>query len=94
MSVLEKYNFKLPKLLNQKLNDYLHVIEARANISKKMTSHVARHSFTTMILAHDVPIDKLAKMMGHADIKTTQIYAKVMKDSIEKHTQALIASMS
>lgn len=94
MDVLKKYGFKLPKISNQKLNDYLHVIEAQAKISKKLTSHVARHSFATLALSHDVPIEKVAKMMGHAEIKTTQIYAKVMKDSIEKNTQALIASMS
>ena len=92
MEVLKKYDYKLPRLSNQKLNDYLHVIEAEAKISKKMTSHVARHSFATLVLAHDVPIEKVAKMLGHAEIKTTQIYAKVMKESIEKHTQSLLAS--
>ena len=92
MEVLKKYDYKLPRLSNQKLNDYLHVIEAEAKISKKMTSHVARHSFATLVLAHDVPIEKVAKMLGHAEIKTTQIYAKVRKESIEKHTQSLLAS--
>lgn len=92
MDVLKKYNYVLPKISNQKLNDYLHVIEGMVGINKNMTSHVARHSFATLVLAHDVPIEKVAKMLGHAEIKTTQIYAKVMKSSIEKHTQALIQS--
>jgi len=94
MAVLEKYGYNLPKISNQKLNDYLHVIEAEAKITKNMTSHVARHSFATLVLSHDVPIEKLAKMMGHTEIKTTQIYAKVMKESIERHTQSLIESMN
>lgn len=86
MKVLKKYNFKLPHLSNQKYNDYLHVIEARMNLRKSLTSHVARHTFaTTVALAHDVPIETVSKMLGHKDIKTTQIYAKVLKSTIERN---------
>ncbi len=81
MKVLEKYKFKLPKISNQKYNDYLHVVEARLGLNKPLTSHVARHTFaTTVALAHDVPIESVSKMLGHKDIKTTQIYAKVLKE--------------
>ena len=51
--------------------------------------HVARHSFATMALAHDVPIENVARMLGHQDIKTTQIYAKVLRTTIERHATAL-----
>jgi site-specific recombinase XerD len=85
MDVLIRYDFKLPKISNQKANDYLHIIESRLGINKSMTFHVARHSFATLSLSHDVPIEKVARMLGHTDIKTTQIYAKILKTTVEKH---------
>ena len=89
MEVLQRYDFKLPKISNQKANDYLHIIESRLGIKKSMTFHVARHSFATLSLSHDVPIEKVARMLGHTDIKTTQIYAKILKTTVEKHALAL-----
>lgn len=93
MEVLERYDFQLPKISNQKLNDYLHLIELKAGLQKPMTSHVARHSFATMVLSHDVPIENLARMMGHTNIRTTQVYAKILETTIERHTEDLIASL-
>lgn len=89
LEILKKYNYKLPRITNQKGNDYLHVVEAKAEIKKPMTFHVARHSFATLALAHDIPIDKVARMMGHKNIKTTQIYAKVLKTSVATHGASL-----
>lgn len=93
MEVLEKYNFQLPKMSNQKVNDYLHIIESRLNMNKPLTTHVARHSFATLCLAYDIPIEDVARMMGHSNVRTTQIYAKILKKNIEKHTTALIAKI-
>lgn len=50
----------------------------RAKIHKHVTFHVARHTFATMMLANGVDIYTVSKLVGHRDIKTTQIYAKVM----------------
>ncbi len=83
MEVLKKYNYQLPQLSNQKLNEYLKTIRELAKINKPITSHVARHSFATLILTYDIPIENLARMMGHTDIKTTQIYGKILKKNIE-----------
>ena len=89
MEVLKKYDFHLPKISNQKANDYLHLIQAQLNIKKPLTFHVARHSFATLALAHDVPIENVARMLGHEDIRTTQIYAKVLHTTIERHASNL-----
>lgn len=89
MKVLRKYRYRLPSISNQKVNDYLHLLEEKMNLSKPLTFHVARHSFATMLLAHDVPIENVARMLGHQDVKTTQIYAKILKSSIERHTEAV-----
>lgn len=94
MEILKKYDYKLPKISNQKLNDYLHLVQSEANITKNMTSHVARHSFATLLISYGVPIENVAKMMGHAEIKTTQMYAKVMKETVDKFTQNLLREMT
>ena len=89
MEILEKYNYTLPKISNQKANDYLHIIESRLGINKSITFHVARHLFATLALTHDIPIEKVARMLGHKDIKTTQIYAKILKSTVANHASDL-----
>ena len=94
MEVLKKYDFELPKMSNQKMNQFLHLVEARADLNKPMTTHVARHSFATLALNHDTPMEDVAKMMGHTDIATTKIYAKLQNKTIERHAMNMAASIS
>lgn len=90
MNILKKYKYRLPIISMQKYNDYLHIIEERLSLNKPLTSHIARHTFaTTVTLAHDVPIEAVSRMLGHKDIKTTQIYAKVLNSTIERHSKEL-----
>ena len=93
MRVLEKYNFKLPSISNQKVNLYLHAIEAHLGLNKNISFHVARHTFATVVLSYNVPIDKVARMLGHKNIKTTQIYAKILKTSIQDQGERLAQMM-
>lgn len=52
--------------------------------------HLARHTFaTTMTLAKGVPIESVSKMLGHTNIQTTQIYARITSDKISRDMQAL-----
>ena len=77
-------------LSNQKMNDNLKVIQEIADISKNLTTHLARHTFaTTVTLNNNVPIETVSKMMGHTNIRTTQLYAKVMDMKIEADMQNL-----
>lgn len=82
--VLEKYDYKVPMISNQKMNKYLHEIECMLDIPIPMTCHVARHSFATLMLTYDVPIPVVAKMLGHSSTKTTEIYAKVLAENVEE----------
>ena len=69
----------LPVISNQKMNDYLNEIGVLCGIEKHITFHLARHSYaTTICLANGVPIESVSKMLGHTNIKTTQIYARVI----------------
>ena len=83
-AILEKYKDKLPNgmilpiISNQKVNDYLKEIATICNINKNLTFHVARHSCATSVLiANGVPIETVSKILGHTNIRTTQIYARI-----------------
>lgn len=93
MDVLKKYNYKLPVISNQKINDYCHVIEKDLKIKRPVTCHVARHSFATLMLSYGFTLEAVMKMLGHKYVKTTQIYAKISKslvtDEVEKKLKDL-----
>jgi len=73
----------LPVPSNQKMNDYLKEIAAVCGINKELTSHIARHTFaTTVTLSNGVPIESVSKMLGHASIKQTQHYAKILDTKV------------
>jgi integrase len=80
----------LPVWSNQKLNEYLKEIVDLCNISKKLTYHMARHTFaTTVTLNNGVPMESVSKMLGHKNIKITQVYAKVLDRKISEDMGAL-----
>jgi len=73
----------LPFYCNQRMNGYLKEIADLCGIKKPLTTHIARHTFaTTITLSHGVPIETVSKMLGHSDLKTTQIYSKVVDKKI------------
>jgi site-specific recombinase XerD len=77
--VCNNRGFLLPVPSNQKMNEYLKEIAVLCGIEKKLTSHIARHTFsTTVTLSNGVPIESVSKMLGHTSIRTTQHYAKIL----------------
>lgn len=81
--ILEKYenafpdNRILPVPSNQKMNAYLKEIGTLCEIDKDISFHLARHTFATLTLSKGVSIESVSKMLGHTNIRTTQIYAKI-----------------
>jgi len=98
--ILDKYKGKspnnqlLPILSNQKMNAYLKEIGDVCEIEKELTFHLARHTFaTTITLAKGVPIETVSKMLGHTNIRTTQIYARITDSKISNDMQALAGKL-
>lgn len=89
MEILRKYDFKLPAISNYQYNLRLKIVQELAKIKLSLHSHMARHSFAVMALNMGVSIENLAKMMGHTDIKTTQIYAKVLNKSVQEEFEKM-----
>lgn len=99
--ILEKYTVLealspddpvLPILSNQKMNAYLKELADLCSINKKLTFHVARHTFaTTVTMTNGVPIESVSKMLGHKKIATTQHYARIVDKKVGED-MALLAS--
>lgn len=87
-TVLQK-DVVLPVITNQKMNAYLKEIADLARIDKHLTTHLARHTFASLSLSNHVPIESISKMLGHADIRTTQIYAKTQDKTIYEDMESM-----
>ena len=90
--IIEKYkgttrnDFIFPVPTNKICNSHIDKLVQELEIftEQKVTFHTARHTFGTMFLTEGVPAESLSKMMGHKNISTTQIYAKITSQKISK----------
>ena len=90
-AIIAKYSHRIyrggklfPILSNQKTNAYLKEFADICGIKKNLTFHLARHTFATFSLSKGVPMESVSKILGHTNIKTTQIYARITDKKIEK----------
>lgn len=64
-------------------------------IEKEVTWHIGRHTMaTTVCLSNNVPIETVSSILGHKNIRTTQIYAKITKEKVKKDMTALAAQLN
>lgn len=84
IEILEKYNYQLPQISNQKMNSYLKEIGVIIGVNKKLTHHVARKTFaTTVLLYNNVPMEIVSKLLGHSKLSTTQAhYGAILKKKV------------
>lgn len=89
VELYEKYQQRQAKRLfdySDKSNSYINLqlkkIQRIANINKRLTFHMARHTNATLLLYKGVHITTVQKLLGHKSVKTTEIYSKVMDMTI------------
>lgn len=94
--IIEKYkgytrdNRIFPVPSNTSCNNILKKIAKQCGIKTRLTYHLARHTFGTLLtISQGVPIETVSRMMGHTNIKTTQIYAKITKEKISQDMEIL-----
>lgn len=84
VSVLEKYDFKIPQIENHVYNRALKALGVMAQIPIPLHSHLARHTFATWMLRNGAKIENVSRMLGHTNIRQTQRYAKVLAESVHE----------
>ena len=94
VKVLEKYGWEIPQLSNADYNRHLKALGQMAGIKTRLHSHLARHTFATWMLSHDIPIEHVSKMLGHTNITQTQRYAKVLAQSVYDDFSKVAAKMA
>ena len=75
-------DFLTPSATNHALSVWM----LKAGIQKEITFHCARHTFAVMMLDIGTDIYTVSKLLGHRELSTTQIYAKVL----DKNKQAAV----
>ena len=83
-----------PMMSNQRINSYLKEIADLCGIKKNLTFHMARHTFATMSISKGVPMESVSKMLGHTNIRITQIYARITNKKVERDMEELAGKLS
>lgn len=90
IAILEKYRSLrsadgrlLPVCCNQVINRDLKKIAGKCGIDRPLTYHMARHTFATLSLTNGVSMETVSKTLGHASIRTTQVYARILPQKME-----------
>lgn len=100
LRLVEKYRGTLPdgRLFpvpsNNCCNENLRHLAARCGIRTHLTFHVGRHTFATLALNRGMPVESLSRILGHTNIRTTQIYAKITARKLSQDMEALAGSLA
>lgn len=84
LEILKKNDFQLNVPSNQKYNAYIKSVAGACRIRKNLTSHTARHTFAVIALNSGIPVEVVSRILGHTNIRTTQIYARIVDTSVDK----------
>ncbi|WP_281670776.1 site-specific integrase [Rikenella microfusus] len=72
----------LPVCSNQRMNSYLAELADICGIEKKLTTHCARHTFACVALDYGMPIEIIAKILGHTKVNMTRHYARLSEGAV------------
>jgi len=79
----------MPTISNQRMNGYLKEIADICGINKQLTTHVARHTFATLMLARGMPLESISHILGHSSTRVTQIYSKIVLEKLQEDFKRL-----
>lgn len=83
LEIAKRYEYRLPKISNQKANDYLKPLMERCGITTNLTFHKARHYYCRELLnKFKFSYEIAAKCMGHNSTKQTRHYGKVFSSTV------------
>ena len=83
VKILERYDYRLPTISNQKYNIKLKIVADAAGVEKELTSHVGRRTAGYIWLNGGIPIEVVAKCLGHTSVRTTEkAYAKILDKTV------------
>lgn len=71
------------------INEHVSRLAAAAGIEKHVTFHTARHTFATLLLTKGADLYTTSKLLGHTNISTTQIYAKIVDEKKQEAVSLL-----
>ena len=90
-AILEKYDFQLPVLTNQRYNAYLKEIQDVCGIDKVLHSHLGRTTYVCYLNNNNVSTDEIAALVGHSSSKTTiRYYAAMDRSNVLKQVAAAV----
>lgn len=76
-------------------NDLRLIFTSTLFLAVPITFHAGRHTMaTTVCLSNSMPIETVSSILGHKNIRTTQIYAKITKEKVKKDMTALAAQLN
>lgn len=92
LELLQKYDFKLPKMSNQRYNDYLKAIGQMVGVDRLHT-HMGRATAATLFLSKGMPINIVARVLGHTTLRQTTRYARTLNKDVQSAFDALEGKM-
>ena len=88
VNLLKTYGFKLPKITNQKYNDYLKVIGQMVGVDRLHT-HMGRATAATLFLSKGMPINIVMRVLGHTTLRQTTRYARTLNKDVQSAFDSL-----
>ena len=92
--ILEKYDYSLPIISNQKYNTALKFIGELCDIDKPLHTHIARHSYATRCINQGIRLEVVQKLLGHSTTRLTQHYARLLQANIIKEVEEAFVCVS
>lgn len=98
IALIEKYHDDerdtlFPMIHYPSLRNHMKALAVLADVKEDVSYHVGRHSFASLItLEAGVPIETISKMLGHSNIQTTQVYARVTPKKLFEDMDKLIGA--